>query len=270
MTLTVETPMTAAPLRRQASGAMHAGRARLVAYAAFLVAVLILWFAANGVLGVPTFLLPTPAQALTAFLQNANEIGAATAFTLGCTVAGLAVSILLAVVLAVLFTLSSDLDRALTPLVLIVRTVPVIAVAPLLVMLWGRGRWNSIGVVTLLTFFQLTLAAKRGLQAPTANVMELMRANGASVWQTLVKVRLPFALPFLFTGLRLAAHSAVLSAMFAEWLSGAPGLGYLMLDAYSQQNFALMWSAILVSTTVAYLFFTVTIMLERAVADRSA
>ncbi|CAN7389502.1 ABC transporter permease subunit [Phenylobacterium sp. LjRoot225] len=270
MTLAVGLPRMAEPRRWRASGALKAGGARLVAYAAFLAAILILWFAANGVFGVPTFLLPSPAQALTAFLQNADEIGSATAFTLGCTVAGLAVSLVLAVVLAVLFTLSSGLDRALTPLVLIVRTVPVIAVAPLLVMLWGRGRWNSIGVVALLTFFQLMLAAKRGLQAPTANLMEMMWANGASFWQTLLKVRLPFALPFLFTGLRLAAHSAILSAMFAEWLSGAPGLGYLMLDAYSQQNFALMWSAILVSTTVAYLFFTVTIMLERAVADRSA
>jgi len=178
--------------------------------------------------------------------------------------------VVIALALAVLFILSPTLDRMLTPLLLIVRTVPVIAVAPLLVMLWGRAHWNSIGVVALLTFFQIMLAAKRGLQAPTAAIMEMMKANGASFWQTLVKVRIPFAAPYLFTGLRLAAHSAILSAMFAEWLSGAPGLGYLMLDAYSQQNFALMWSAILVSTTVAYLFFTVTIMLERAVADRSA
>jgi NitT/TauT family transport system permease protein len=146
----------------------------------------------------------------------------------------------------------------------------VIAIAPLLIMVWGRGKWNTIGVVAMLTFFQILLAAKRGFQSPSANVLEMMRSYGGSFWQTLIKIRSPFAAPYIFTGLRLAANSAVLSAMFAEWLSGAPGLGDFMLDAYAEQKFALMWAAILVSTTVAYLFFTVTVMLERAVADWSA
>jgi NitT/TauT family transport system permease protein len=179
-------------------------------------------------------------------------------------------SVAVALVFAVLFTLSLTLSRTLTPLLIAIRTVPVIAIAPLLIMMWGRGKWNTIGIVALLTFFQIMLAARRGFASPSANVLEMMRAYGGSFWQTLVKVRIPFALPYIFTGLRLAAHSAILSAMFAEWLSGAPGLGYLMLDAYAQQNFALMWAAIGVSTTVAYLFFTFTIVLERAVADWSA
>jgi ABC-type nitrate/sulfonate/bicarbonate transport system permease component len=270
MSVAQAAPAAPGPRRWSPAGALQVGAARMANYGVFLAVVLALWLAAIGLFRIPPYLLPNPAQTWAAFVANGGEIGAAAAFTVGCTIAGMSVSVVIAMALAVLFTLSRPLDKALTPLLIVVRTVPVIAIAPLLILIWGRGQWNTIGVVALLTFFQIMLAAKRGFQAPTANVMEMMRANGASFWQIMTKVRIPFAAPYIFTGLRLAAHSAILSAMFAEWLSGAPGLGNLMLDAYSQQQFALMWSAIIVSTTVAYLFFTVTIMLERAVADRSA
>jgi len=267
---TITTDM-AGPLRRWSpAGALRAGGARLASYLVFLAVLLVLWLGAMRVFNIPTYLLPNPAQTLAALQQNLGRIGAAAAFTIGCTIAGMAVSVVVALVFAVLFTLSRTLNYAFGPLLIAIRTVPVIAVAPLLIMLWGRGKWNTIGVVAMLTFFQILLAAKRGFQSPSANVLEMMWSYGGTFWQTLIKIRAPFALPYIFTGLRLAANSAILSAMFAEWLSGAPGLGDFMLDAYAEQKFALMWAAILVSTTVAYLFFTLTVVLERAVEDWSA
>jgi NitT/TauT family transport system permease protein len=259
------------PRRRWSpAGALQAGRARLASYLVFLAVVLVLWLVAIRVFAIPAYLLPNPAQTLAAFDENLGRIAAAAAFTLGCTIAGMVVSVVVALAFAILFTLSRTLDHALSPLLIAVRTVPVIAIAPLLILLWGRGKWNTIGVVAMLTFFQILLAAKRGLSSPPANVLEMMSSCGGSFWQTLIKVRVPFAAPYIFTGLRLAANAAILSAMFAEWLSGAPGLGDFMLDAYAEQKFAVMWAAILVSTTVAYLFFTATVVLERAVADWSA
>lgn len=252
------------------TSALREGALSLRNYAVFAVFMIALWVLAIAAFGIPHYLLPSPAEALSALRDHAGGVASAALFTLGCTAAGIAISVVIAMGLAVLFTLWPSLDHALTPLLIIIRAIPVIAVAPLLIMIWGRDQWNTIGVVALLTFFQIMLAAKRGFLAPGANVIEMMRANGAGFWLTLIKVRIPFATPYIFTGLRLAAHSAILSAMFAEWLSGAPGLGNLMLDAYSQQEFALMWGAIFVSTTVAYLFFTLALVLERAVAVRSA
>jgi NitT/TauT family transport system permease protein len=181
----------------------------------------------------------------------------------------MAISVVVALVLALLFLASDTLNRALMPLIILIRTVPMIAIAPLIVLVFGRDKWNSIGMVALLTFFQIMLAAKKGFQAPSANMLEMMRTYGAGFAATVFKVRLPCALPFIFTGLQIAASSAILCAMFAEWLSGAPGLGTLMLDAYSTQNFALMWATLVASTTAAYLFLTLSMVAERAVLDWS-
>jgi NitT/TauT family transport system permease protein len=219
-------------------------------------------------LAIPPYLLPGPAAALTALSDNWRLIGGSAAFTIACTLAGMAISVAIAIALALAFLLSDSLSRALMPMVILIRTVPMIAVAPLIIIVFGRGPWNSIGMVALLTFFQIMLGARKGFVSPTRNTLEMMHTCGAGFWQTLTKVRVPFAIPYIFTGLRIAAGSALLCAMFAEWLSGAPGLGALILNSYSAENFPLMWATTLCSTTAAYLFFTLTIAAERLVLSR--
>ncbi|SIO37742.1 ABC transporter permease [Paraburkholderia phenazinium] len=242
---------------------------RIGDFVAFGAVVCVVWAAISYALHAPDYVLPTPTEVAAALVANGGLIAGATWLTLWCTVVGIAVSVCIAVGLALLFVLSPLADRTVTPLLIAIRSIPMIAITPLVVVLFGRDRWNTIGMVALLTFFQVMLAAKRGFDAPSQSMLELMRTCGASFWQTLLKVRVPSAVPFVFTGLRLAGSSAILCAMFAEWLSGSPGLGTLMLDAYSKQNLGLMWAAVAVSTTLAYLFFTLTIALERAVLDRS-
>ena len=251
------------------SGALALGLRRLLNYVLFLAVAGLLWQAAISLFAIPPYLMPSPVQAMHALAEQRAAIGDASLFTVACTVAGMAISVVVAMLLALAFLASSRLDRALMPLIILVRTVPMIAVAPLIVLIFGRDRWNSIGMVALLTFFQIMLAAKKGFQAPSSNMLEMMRTYGAGFMATVLKVRLPCALPFIFTGLQIAASSAILCAMFAEWLSGAPGLGTLMLDAYSTQNFALMWATLVASTTAAYLFLTLSMVAERAVLDWS-
>jgi NitT/TauT family transport system permease protein len=257
----------AAP-RMAAGGVLRVTLERLANYAAFLIVLFVLWEGAIRILAIPPYLLPGPGTALTALYGNLCLIATAAALTVGCTLAGMAISVTVAILLALAFLLSDALDRALMPLVILIRTVPMIAVAPLIIVVLGRGIGNSIFMVALLTFFQIMLGAKKGFAAPTRNTLEMMHTYGAGFWQTLVKVRFPFAIPYIFTGLRIASGSALLCCMFAEWLSGAPGLGTLILNAYSTENFPLMWAATLSSTTAAYLFFTLTIATERFVLNR--
>jgi len=254
--------------RRPAGGVVQVTLERLVNYAVFLVVLLLVWRAAVWILAIPPYLLPGPAAALMALYENARLIGASAAFTVGCTLAGMAISVTIAIALALAFLLSDGLSRALMPMIILIRTVPMIAVAPLVIIIFGRGPWNSIGMVALLTFFQIMLGAKKGFMSPTRNTLEMMHTYGGRFWQTLTKVRVPFAIPYIFTGLRIASGSALLCAMFAEWLSGAPGLGALILNSYSAENFPLMWATTLCSTTAAYLFFTLTIAAERLVLNR--
>jgi len=242
---------------------------RMGNFIAFAAVICILWALISRLFQVPDYVMPTPSEVGASLMHDAATLGAATWLTLWCTVIGIVMSVCIAVGLALTFVLSPLADRTVTPLLIGIRSIPMIAITPLIVVLFGRDKWNTIGMVALLTFFQVMLAAKRGFDAPSKHMLELMRTCGATFWQTMLKVRVPSAIPFVFTGLRLAGSSAILCAMFAEWLSGSPGLGTLMLDAYSKQDLGLMWAAVAVSTTLAYLFFTLTIALERAVLDRS-
>lgn len=241
---------------------------RMANFMACAALVCIAWAVIGRVFQIPDYVMPTPSEVGTALIRDAATIGAATWLTLWCTVIGIVVSVVIAAGLALIFMLSPLADRTVTPLLIGIRSIPIIAITPLIVVLFGRDKWNTIGMVALLTFFQVMLATKRGFDAPSKHMLELMRTCGATFWQTMLKVRVPSAIPFVFTGLRLAGSSAILCAMFAEWLSGSPGLGTLMLDAYSKQELGLMWAAVAVSTTLAYLFFTLTIALERAVLER--
>jgi NitT/TauT family transport system permease protein len=245
------------------------GVARLVNFAAILALLGLLWQGAIWLFAVPPYLMPAPPAVLATLIANAGLVRDAAAFTIGCTIAGMAISVAVALTFAVAFVASDLLGRALMPLMIAVRAVPMIAITPLIVIIFGRGPGNSIGMVALLTFFQIMLAARKGLTAPSANMLEMMHVYGAGFWRTQRMVRMPFAIPYLFTGLRIASGSAILCAMFAEWLSGTGGLGHLILDAYAVQDFSLMWAGVLTSMTAAYLFLTATIVAERLVMERS-
>lgn len=262
----------AAPARMRHNPFAGAGRIvlqRVANFAGFLIVLGLIWQAVVTFFAVPRYLLPPPTAVLGSFGSHGGDIGTAATFTVICTSIGMVISVIVAITLAVAFIASERTSRALMPLIVLIRTVPMIAVAPLIILIFGRGPANSIGMVALLTFFQIMLAAKRGFLSPSPNALEMMHTYGASFWQTQLKVRVPFAIPYIFTGLRIASGSAILCAMFAEWLSGAPGLGLLILESYSVQDFPLMWAAVLTSTTAAYLFFTLTLAIERLVLDWS-
>ncbi|WP_157218235.1 ABC transporter permease [Flavisphingomonas formosensis] len=263
---------TVAAVRRRHNPFAGAGRIaahRIGNFLAFLLALGLIWQLLVTVFAIPRYLLPPPPAVLAAFGGHGGAILQAAGFTVLCTSIGMVISVVIAITLAIAFIASDRLSRALMPLIILIRTVPMIAVAPLIILIFGRGPANSIGMVALLTFFQIMLAAKRGFLSPSPNAMEMMHTYGASFWQIQLKVRVPFAIPYIFTGLRIASGSAILCAMFAEWLSGAPGLGMLILESYSVQDFPLMWAAVLTSTTAAYLFFTLTLAMERLVLDWS-
>lgn len=242
---------------------------RLTQYLVLLVVLGFLWQSVIWLFQIPAYLLPAPAAVLTALVEHGVQVRAAALYTVSCTVAGMALSVGVAISFAVAFVASSFLGRALMPLMIAVRAVPMIAITPLIVIIFGRGPGNSIGMVALLTFFQIMIAARKGFTAPPANALEMMHTYGATFWQIQMKVRMPFAIPYLFTGLRIASGSAILCAMFAEWLSGVGGLGHLILDSYAEQQFALMWASVLTSMVAAYLFLTCTIVAERLVMERS-
>lgn len=229
----------------------------------FALVVVALWKAAVTVFAVPPYIMPPPEATLAAFEANLGKIGISVALTLRNAAAGLVVAFLVAIGLAALFVNSQKATHAVLPIVIGLRTAPVLAIAPILIMVFGRGIGTAIVVVVIVSFFPIMVNAMKGFSSTRKNALELMHVLGASRVQLFLKVRFPFALPFIFAGLRSAATSAILSAMLAEWLSGAPGLGSLILDAASYRKNDLLWAAVVVSMLLAYLIFSMTTLVEK-------
>ncbi|HEY0535315.1 MAG TPA: ABC transporter permease subunit [Actinoplanes sp.] len=159
-------------------------------------------------------------------------------FTLGITAAGFAAGTLVGLVLAVLMQQFRIVERGLLPYVILSQTVPLVALAPL-VAGWGgtiMPPWATVSVIaSYLAFFPIAVGLLRGLQSPSAAGVELMRSYAAGWWRTLVKLRLPAALPYLFPALRLAGAAAVVGAVVGEISTGTRGgIGRLIIE-YSRE-----------------------------------
>jgi NitT/TauT family transport system permease protein len=231
--------------------------------AAGLVAFIALWQVIVIAFHIPNYIVPLPQAVAAAFVLQWKLIAAQAGFTLTAAALGLTVSALSATTIAILFSLSRNLAQASLPVVLAFRSTPVAAVAPIMMLLLGRGIGTSMAVVTIVSFFPLLVNLMRGLASVDRNAVELLHVYGASRWQQLRLARLPFALPFVFTGLRVAGSSAILGAMLSEWITGSKGLGNLILESGEMRETELLWAAILTSVAIALSVFWATSAGER-------
>ena len=241
-------------------------RSAFVALTATAAAVLA-WHLVVVWLRVPHWVMPSPGATAAALWRERGPIAVHLGYTLTGALLGLVLSAVLALVLAAGFAMSRRAAQATMPFLVVLRTVPVVAVAPLLVMAVGRTLWTSLAVAVIVSFFPILVNGLRGFLSTPAPAIELMHVAGARWWHELLKVRLPYALPHIFTGLRIAAGSALLGAMLAEWLSGTPGLGFLILDSAAMQDTARLWAVALVGMATGLALYGVTRAVERRVAE---
>ena len=212
---------------------------------------------------IPKYLAPVPLEVAKAMRANWNVIAGQAGFTLAAAGLGLAASTVFAVGVALSFSMNRNLAQASLPMVMVFRSMPVVAVAPVMMLTFGRGIGTSLAVVTIVSFFAMLVNLMRGRQSAEQNAAELLHVYGASRWQHLCFVRIPSALPYLFTGLRVAGSSAILGAMLSEWITGSKGLGNLILDAGEMREIELLWAAVLISVTIALAVFWITSFAER-------
>jgi NitT/TauT family transport system permease protein len=276
------------------AGAGHSRRRQIVTFVAFAIAVLVLWEAVkwfggvpwrfNDVLGTglaidysPPFRFPFASDlnlphwfsilgALAAPVQrNADDslgqflVGAAL-YTWREAAIGFLVGALLGLVLATVFVHSRLLERAFVPYVVASQTIPIVALAPMVVYAFGPSVASVVMIATYLTFFPVTIAMIRGLRAPDPRALELMRSFAAGRWAIYRKVRLPASLPYLFTALKIAATASIVGAIIGEGPGGIPdGLGRAIIN-FNQQYISgpeKLWAAILVSSLLGVSFFVV-------------
>jgi NitT/TauT family transport system permease protein len=212
---------------------------------------------------VPEYVLPRPSVVGLEIIKDWRLLARNTGVTLVEAVAGFAVGNLVGVLLAVLFLYSRTIERGLFPLAQTIRSIPVVALAPLFLLWFGNGLTPKVITASLICFFPTLVNTFRGLTSVDRLNIELLHTLAATPAQLFWKVRWPAALPYVFTALKIASASAIIGAMVAEWVGSDQGLGFLVVSATYEYRVELLWAAIAVTSAIAIGSFELVAVAER-------
>ena len=204
------------------------------------------------------YLVPSPSQIAEALWDDRSLLADNAWVTLREVLFGFAIAVAAGIAFAVAMHLSGTLRRAVYPLLVASQTIPVIAIAPILVVWFGYGIGPKLAIIALVCFFPVAVNAYDGLRSVDPDLIKLMRTLDASRSQILWRVEAPSALPFAFSGAKIAVAVAVIGAVFGEWSggeSGRGGLGQLMLTFNYQFDTPRLFAAIIVLSSIAVILF---------------
>jgi NitT/TauT family transport system permease protein/putative hydroxymethylpyrimidine transport system permease protein len=246
---------------RSGPGANHAGEA--VAPVLLMLFILASWEALVRLLGIPTFVLPTPTQILATVFSDRAIIFRHMLVTLFEIVSGYALAAVLGFVVSLATVYSTAFRRGALPLIVAAQTIPVIAIAPILVIWFGYNAVPRIIITALVAFFPLTISFVTGLQSVTPDFVSFFRSLNASEVQIFLKLRLPNGLANIFAGLKVATTLAVVGATISEWVGASEGIGYLMAQDTAQINTTRVFASLVVLGVFGMAFFAAVGLAER-------
>lgn len=223
----------------------------------------LLWEAGVRLGHVPPYVLPSPSRILLVFFTKLSLFVQHGAVTLAEVALGLTLGTFGGVGVALTVFYVRPLGQALYPLILGSQMVPVFAIAPLLVLWLGYGIWPKAIVAALISFFPIAVNMSDGLRSVGGELVDLLHSLGASEWKIFRLVRLPASLPFLLSGLKVAATLSLVGATIGEWIGAERGLGYFMLYANALLRVDQVFAAILTLTILGVMLFGGVTLLER-------
>jgi NitT/TauT family transport system permease protein len=231
---------------------------RTVVAALGILAVLAYWELHIRVFNVPVYLVPPPSLVAETFVDEWPTLQRNVGATMIEAAGGFLIGNGIAILLAILFVHNKTMERTLFPIAVAVRTVPIIAIAPILVLLLGSGYAPKIVIAALISFFPTLVNMVRGLEAVDASALELMRVLSATRAQTFFKLRLPSSLPFLFAALKISSASSVIGAIVV-------GLGYLIIVSTFEFRTGLLYATTVMASFLALGLFLAIVILERLI-----
>jgi NitT/TauT family transport system permease protein len=238
--------------------ALRRSNASILAVVGFIV----VWQLLVTLLHVPTWLLPAPSAIWTEFLKQAHLLGRHVVATGTGAIGGLAIGALAGVLLAILMVHSRLLERVLMPLLVIDQSIPKMALAPIFVIWFGSGMLTRVVIAMVISFFPLVVNTVRGMTTVDPRVHDLMSTISASRWHVLTKVRMPNAVPYIFSGLKVAVPLSIIGAVVAEFMQADSGLGYLVLVAVGNVNTPMVFVAVLLMALLSLGLFTAISIIE--------
>lgn len=233
--------------------------------AIFLFVLLFLW--QLGAMKVnAAYILPTPIQ----ILKRLWELRVALftvhlPATMAVTGIGLLISLVLGLALAVAMDWSPLLQKCLYPVVVASQTIPTTAIAPLFVLWFGYGIWSKVLVTVLMTFFPITITVCDGFRASKVEMSELLQTYGATKWDIFVKIKIPCALPYFFSAIKMAVPLSIIGAAIGEWLGAQSGLGYFSRRMMTQLDGAGVFAPIVLLSVAAMVVVALVGLIENKV-----
>ena len=229
------------------------------------VGLLLLWQLIVDGFRVPTYIAPSPVEVLEVFAKEGEILWINFWPTAMEAAAGFALGNGIAVLLAVWFVHSQLAERAFYPIAVFVNTIPIIAIAPILVLMLGNGYEPKIVIAALICFFPTLVNMVRGLKSVSPQMLDLMRVLSANQAEVLWKIRLQSSLPFLFAALKIASTTSVIGAIVGEWIGSNYGLGSLIIEATYNFRAPLLYATVILGAGMAVVAFTATTIVERRV-----
>lgn len=227
------------------------------------------WQLATALLGVPAYLLPSPGAIVQAGVEHAPDLALALVSTFRAALVALVLAVVVGMAAALLMSESKLLERSLYPYAIMLQTIPVVAIAPLIVIWFGAGEPAVIVIAFLISLFPIISNTTVGLTSTDHNLTNLMEMYNATWWQRLVKLRFPYALPYVMAGLRISAGLAVIGAIVGEFIAGIGGLrgglGYVIVTAAGRLQMPYLFAAALTSSLLGVVIFVaVSIIVSRS------
>ena len=223
------------------------------------------WDVLADLLSIEPFLVPAPTDVAESLWEDRSLLADDAWVTLREVVLGFLLALVAGVGLAILIHLSETSRRALYPLMVASQTIPIVVLAPVLVVWFGFGIVPKLLIIALICFFPITVNAYDGLRSVDPELLKMMRTLGANRLQSLRRAELPWALPFIFSGAKIAIAVAVIGAVFGEWAGSDSGLGHLILVSSGELSTSLTFAAIAVLSGIAICLFGLLALLERRV-----
>ena len=234
--------------------------------ALLIVGLVVLWQILTRAFDIPKFLLPAPTDIARLMIDEWPLIQMHSLATIGSIVSGYVTAVLFALAISALMIRFPLVERLIMPIFVGLQSVPKIAIAPLILVWVGAGMGSKVAVVVSIAFFPIVINTMAGFKEVDRGLSDVFRSVDANERQMFFRLRLPYAMPYIFAGLRIATTLAVLGAIVAEWLAASNGLGYLVLSGSFNFNTARSFAAIIVLAVIGTAFFALMSWIERMIS----
>ena len=229
------------------------------------ITLLLIWQLGVRIFNVPIYIAPAPSDVADIFYREFPLLMRNFWPTFMESVAGFFIGNLTAVLIAIAFVHSRLVERAFFPIAVFINTIPILAIAPILVLIFGPGMTAKVVIAALICFFPTLVNMVRGLQSVSPQALELARILSASKSEVFWKIRLPSSLPFMFSALKIASTTCVIGAIVGEWIGANVGLGALIIESTFNFRAPLLYATVFISSGLSVLLFVSVTIAEKLI-----